>query len=355
VQEVARVALRHRVALTVVGTVVLILAALLPIAVASAAFHLVGQPYSQVYSLTAPIGPPAASHTRLHAEIVALDPWSQQLTLRVSGHHACPLGCDWQDQVVFFSLHVDAPAEALDALGLPPSASVTLPASTVQVTQTITLPVSGNPTRYPFDAYDLRLGVALQHVRSDGTVQVLTPAEADGHLFLTIRDRLPLLLLGGPVGLDPRSVRVEQPAYEYLSVSQLTLHRPLWLPVLTIILVLLIAAAAGYAVFMQRMHDLVIGAGGLVLGVWGVRTILVPGGITYTTAVELSLAVVLLFLLGGISVRVLLIVWERNQLPRPRGSRAHSTVPEREPRANPNGSMASDLPRIGRGERRRKR
>jgi hypothetical protein len=355
VQGFARVALSHRVALAVVGTVVLALAALLPIAVVSAALHLVGLPYSQVYSLTAPTGPPAASHTRLHAEIVALDPWSQQLTLRVSGHHACPPSCDWQDQVVFFSLHVDAPADALDAQGLPPSASVALPQSNVQVTETIALPVSGHPTRYPFDTYDLRLGVALQRVRSDGTVQVVTPAEADGHLFLTIRDRLSLLTLGDPAGLDPRSVRVEQTAYEYLSVSQLTLHRPLWLPVLTTLLVLLIAAAAGYAVFMQRMHDLVIGAGGLVLGVWGVRTILVPGGITYTTAVELSLAVVLLFLLGGISVRVLLLLWEQNQLPRPGRGRADRMLPEPESRGKPNGIAASDMPGIRRGERRNRR
>jgi hypothetical protein len=355
VQDVERVALRHRVALTVVCTIVLVLVALLPIAVGSAATHLVGLPYSHVFSLTAPQGPPSASHTRLHVEIVALDPWSQMLTLSVSGHHTCPPGCDWQDQVVFFSLHVDTPVDALDAQGLPPSATVTLPPSTVQVTQTVTLPVSGQPTRYPFDSYDLRLGVVLRRVMSDGTVQVLTPAEADGHLSLTIRERLSLLTLGDPAGLDPRSLRVEQVPHDYLSVSQLTLHRPVWLPVLTIMLVLLIAAAAGYAVFMQRMHDLVIGAGGLVLGVWGVRTILVPGGITYTTAVELSLAVVLLFLLGGISVRVLLLLWERNQLPRPRRSRARSVPPGPEPRTNPNGVMAATMHRMRRGERRTRR
>jgi hypothetical protein len=355
VHEVARIALRHRLALAGVATLVLVIVALLPIAVTSAAVHLAGLPHSHVFSLTAPQGPPAASHTRLHAEIVALDPWSQMLTLNVSGHHACPPGCDWQDQVVFHSLHVDVPANALDAQGLPPSAAVTLPSSTAQVNETITLPVSGQPTRYPFDNYDLRLGVALQRVRPDGTVQVLTPAEADGHLFLTVRERLSLLTVGDPVGLDPRGLRVEQAPYDYLSVSHLTLHRPVWLPVLTVMLVLLIAAAATYAVLMQRMHDLVVGAGGLVLGVWGVRTILVPGGITYTTAVELALAVVLLFLLGGVSVRILLLLWERNQVPRPRPGRARTTRPAPGPRTNPNGVSASEMPRIRRADRRIRR
>jgi hypothetical protein len=349
-RTVERIALRHRIALAVVATLVVVLLALLPVAISSAAVHFIGLPFSQVYPLLAPQGPPAASYSRLHVEMIALDSWMQLLTLRVSGTHVCPPGCDWQGQVVFFSLHADD----VDAEGLPPSAAVALPPSTGQVTQTIQLPVSGLPIRYPFDSYDLGLGIVLQRVAADGTVQTLTPAEADGRLFVTLRSRLSLLTLGGPPRFMPRSIRGES-ASNYLSEYQFTLHRPVWLPLLTIMLVLLIATAAGYAVFMQRLHDLAVGAGGLILGVWGIRTIILPSGVTYTTAVELALAVVLLFLLGGVSIRVLLSLWERNQLPLPGRGRARSVPSKPGPPTTPNGTTAPGVPRLRRGEHSRRR
>jgi hypothetical protein len=43
--------------------------------------------------------------------------------------------------------------------------------------------------------------------------------------------------------------------------------------------------------------------GSLVLGVWGIRSILVPGGPPYVTAVDLALSLVILLLLGGIILR----------------------------------------------------
>src|SRR5262249_45783248 len=122
-QEVERVALRHRVALGVVGIVVVVLFTLLPLVLASLAFNVIGAPYTQVFSLIAGGTPSPAGQSHLHLEVVSLDPWQQLLTLRVSGHYVCPPGCTGQDQIVFLSLH----SETDDAEGLPPSASLTLP------------------------------------------------------------------------------------------------------------------------------------------------------------------------------------------------------------------------------------
>src|SRR3954451_19800905 len=97
-QEVERVALKHRVALMVVGMVVLILLALLPLALVSVLGDVVGVAYNSVHSLSPPDTAPAPSHSRLHVEVIALDPWAQLATLRVSGHHICPSDCTWQDQ-----------------------------------------------------------------------------------------------------------------------------------------------------------------------------------------------------------------------------------------------------------------
>ena len=52
---------------------------------------------------------------------------------------------------------------------------------------------------------------------------------------------------------------------------------PLHARLLAVLLVVLIAAAAAYAVLMRPVHELAISSGGLVLGVWGIRALLTPG------------------------------------------------------------------------------
>jgi hypothetical protein len=88
-------------------------------------------------------------------------------------------------------------------------------------------------------------------------------------------------------------------------------------------LVLLITPAASYAVFIKPVSQLVVNAGALILGIWGIRTILVgqvtpPGA----TAVDLSLSIVILFLLVAIAVPMLRVLWERGELQLPRRGRA---------------------------------
>jgi hypothetical protein len=68
-------------------------------------------------------------------------------------------------------------------------------------------------------------------------------------------------------------------------------------------------------VFLRPFEDLVINAGGLILGIWGIRAVLVPYKVQYITAVDLSLSVVILFLLGAITVLALLHVYKRGGFP----------------------------------------
>ena len=72
---------------------------------------------------------------------------------------------------------------------------------------------------------------------------------------------------------------------------------------LAVLLVALIAGTAFYSVRTQPVRSLLLGVGSLVLGVWGIRGILVPGGPPYITAVDLALSLVILILLAGIMAR----------------------------------------------------
>src|SRR5262249_23188876 len=137
---------------------------------------------------------------------------------------------------------------------------------------------------------------------------------ARGHLFMTLQEHLPREIMATPRFADPDSVSTPDDPYQLQVLTMLGFARPLDAQVLAILLVVLIAAAAAYAVFMRPLQDLVIGSGGVVLGVWGIRSILTPGT-AYRTMVDLALSAVILFLLGAITIRVLQYAHEKGGLP----------------------------------------
>ena len=92
------------------------------------------------------------------------------------------------------------------------------------------------------------------------------------------------------------------------------MDRPHYLRLLSVILVLLIAAAAAYAVFMRPLQDLVVNSGALVLGVWGIRAILTPGNLYFLTTIDLALSIVIIFLLGAITVRALMFIHDEGDM-----------------------------------------
>ena len=142
----------YRLAFYAIAAILLGMAVLLPVALRSVVDELTQPPEGDVYSLPiAPGVPPAATSSRLHVSVVDLDEARLLATLRVSGHHACAVDCPYTDRVVLFSLGTD---EALTA-GMPPSAKIDLGTTDRVVTDTVTLPVRGNPSRYPFDVYEM--------------------------------------------------------------------------------------------------------------------------------------------------------------------------------------------------------
>jgi hypothetical protein len=257
--------------------------------------------------------PPAAlapAHSRLHLAVTRIDEIQLLASLRVSGHHTCGGGRPWRDRLVLVSVGTsDDGAE-----GLPPSASILLPDTSEAVSETVQLPISGAPIRYPFDRYRLVLGVALQRVYPDGHVATLTRDETSRDLQLTIQEQLSRPSMSAPVPVDPGDLRPFGSPVTYAVVYALAFEQPRYLKTLAVLLVLLIAAATASAVFLRSLEDLLTNSGTLVLSVWGVRAILTPGNIFYLTAIDLALSMVLLFLLSGITVKALIFAHDRGDL-----------------------------------------
>jgi hypothetical protein len=295
---------RYLAAFGITVAVVVVVLGLLPTALASMFSELRGQQLDLVYNLFTgaevdvdqTFGPDTAF---VNITVTNLDESSRLATLTVSGHRECSVLCP-PTTGTFFSLGNDAARRR----GLPPSASVTVPGESGTYTFTIELPIRGTPQLYPFDDYTLLLGLVVSVTLPTGREEVVnTPDLARERVSLTLEDQVVRLNMIPPVPVDPASVRSPHDPVDFLLVDQLQWQRPLYLRIVTVLLVILISASAVFALGLRTLHELVLGIGGIILGIWGVRSVVVQTELPDVTLIDLMLAFVMLVLLLALSIR----------------------------------------------------
>ena len=297
-----------------VTLIVLCILALLPFALTSAMTDITEQA-APVYVLNT-TAPDQEVTSDIHLQVITLNEWENTVSIRVAAHQSCDRACPWGDRYLFTSVYGDTRGEDDDR---PATEVVTLAANARDVTQVIKLPIYGDPIRYPFDSYQLAIGVVVDRAFPDGTTRTLTEAEARQYLGISLQGRIPRATMSSPVAVDPATLTHPGNEEPYLVVELVSFGRPLYLKALTVLLVLLVSAAAAYAVFLRPLNELIIGSGALVLGVWGVRSVLLGASLPGITAVDLALIVVMLFLLATISVRTAWLLEEQSAVKPIRG------------------------------------
>lgn len=235
------------------------------------------------------------SHTYLRLEVTKLDEVEETLSVRLTGHHLCQ-PCSFQHRLTLYSIATTPTGQRAE--GVPPSVSITLPASADTISQTVHLPVSGNLSSYPFDTYRLWLGVALDQIDRDGTRRSLTAEEASSRLHIEARDDVPRLEMRTPHALDPDAVQPTRMRLPYVGAFALTFDRPLYLRLLVPLVLCLMVAASWYTATVRSPRDALGDVGRTLLGVWGVRALLLgnlPPNVTAVDGVLLLLIVGILF------------------------------------------------------------
>ena len=132
---------------------------------------------------------------------------------------------------------------------------------------------------------------------------------------ITTQNQVRDYLMVPPVEIDPARVSTPTDPQEFLGVQQLRFERPVHQEILAVLLIVLIAASATMAVALRTMSDLLIGIGSLILGIWGVRSVLVPSSLSVVTSIDLALSVIILFVLLGLSLRVARHFQQQSELP----------------------------------------
>ena len=136
----------------------------------------------------------AADAIYINLGLVDLDEGSGQITIAVSGNRNCAGTCPT------LTMTLTALDDAVEQRrGLPPSATLTLAPADRVFSQSVQLPVRGQPSRYPFDDYLLWLGVAGVATDADGTTQALDPATVAAAGTVTVQNRISDLVMPPPV------------------------------------------------------------------------------------------------------------------------------------------------------------
>ncbi len=289
--------MRHKVAFVLVAILLLFVVAMLPFAIGSIFQDIIDQSnvtYTVEKKATQDL---SQNNIHAHVDIIGVNEWDGTAMLRISAYNNCLKNCT-PKRIVFSSV-LDTLKKTED---IPTANSVNIPLPMEVVTQNFSLPIFGDPIDYPFDQYDLGLGVEVEDLNANGNV-VLENNKANENIDLAIQARVPRIVMARPQAIPPTKVEDTSLKNAYANVQLLSFNRPLYIRVLTVVLILLISVAAACAIFMRPLNEIVINSGALVLGVWGIRSILLGVTIPGITSVDLALSTIILFLLVGIAFR----------------------------------------------------
>jgi hypothetical protein len=308
----------HRVALALTVTLLVVILLMLPIAIRSMQ-EVLGRGPDPLYRLAtgAVVDEEQADQaqmdrTYINFGLVNLDESTGEVTIAVSGNRVCQGACPKLD-LLLAALDNDADTRR----GLPPSASLTLNPDDRVFSDSVVLPVRGQPSLYPFDDYRFWLGVGGTATMADGKVVELTPAIVANAAVTTLQNRIPDMIMKAPTSIDPATMRSATDPYGFQSVNEIVISRPAYLQVLAVVLVVLIGVSALMALLTRSLDDLALGFGGLILGVWGIRSILMPQSLSTVTAIDLALSWLILLLLLGLGLRAALYFLKQSELQLP--------------------------------------
>ena len=294
----------YRLAILLTVLLVIAVVAALPFAIQSMFATLFGTIQEPIYDLEtgavrtqADAEPEVPDRTYLNIAVSNIDEASASATMTISGHRECSGECPGLN-LLLLSINDSAGGQ-----GTAPSATLEIDTAVHVFTDTVELPVSGNPSLYPFDEYELLLAIAGFSTNADGTQTPLTRADFADNLTVSIQDQVAKFVMQPPIAFPLPDVTEADDLVESVAGQRLDFRRPIYLMVLSGLLVLLIGISGALSLFTRSINDLLLGIGGLILGVWGIRSVMVPQPLPTLSLVDISLSTVILCLLIGLAVR----------------------------------------------------
>ena len=264
--------------------------------------------------------PRGSSESYINIAFNNVEEESHTLTVAISGERHCQSSC--MDGLELTLVSYDVSAEVLRGLGQ--WVTIPVPVMPGAFSMTRELPVRGWPGTYPFDEYFIQLGIGGSHL-VDGKRVPLEPGDASG-VLVTVQNATYDLSMPPPAAVPIEQVDDPEDVWHPVGAMNISFHRPFYLRVLSVALFTMVAVSTVLGLFSRSLPAVVFGNAGLLLGIYSIRSVLVPYSLTVVTAVDVASQLLILLMLIGLVVRIAAIIRQRSDLPvipgwRPRGDR----------------------------------
>lgn len=244
-------------------------------------------------------------HGYTQVEIITkeLDPVNKTIKAKVVGYHKCDAICE--DYAL--KLHISSFYNKIgNENRVPESFIIAVPHNNEEFEQEIELPVSGVVYDYPYDRYIINTAIAVEKIK-DGQSTFLTGG--DNHVNIM---------------LDEQTSRLQDAAHYPISdlATITTLHppvnafssefeRPLYVKYIVTLLVFLLIITTTATVFLSDFSKLITGSAGIILGVWGARSLLLGNLPADVTIIDIILTLIVIGTLISVATKAILYVRKR--------------------------------------------
>jgi len=178
------------------------------------------------------------------------------------------------------------------------SVSVEVPAGRGPFDTTIDLPVDGHPEFFPFDEYQLHLGVSVSEQDARGVDSPMTREEIEARgIRIIIAELIPTHETRAVEAVASEDQRPEIQALEFDYFVRMTFDRPDYVEVQTMVMLIAAILTVLITIMRKSFDQLVVGTTGVILGIWGMRTYLIQTDYQGLTIIGMLVAV-----FGGIGL-----------------------------------------------------
>jgi len=232
-----------------------------------------------------------------HVEILSkeLDPINQTINLKVFGYRNCDAKCDIKQ----LKLHIsNFYYKDSNENRIPESFIINIPADGSEFEEDIILPINGVVYEYPYDRYSMLTAIALESIVKG----VSTYAKTDDNRIRILLDEQTSRLQDTEHRIIPdlRKIMTEHPPVIAFASNY---ERPFYVKYIVTLLVILLIITTTATIFLSDFSKLITGSAGIIIGVWGTRSLLLGNLPPDVTLIDIVLTMIVIGTLICVAIK----------------------------------------------------
>jgi len=237
----------------------------------------------------------AENFTKLGILTKELDPINQTMRVTLSGYHNCKTDCRGQS----YKLHIsNFYFKKPDEKRVPERFEIEIPNGNTEFEQDIVLRVSGVLHKFPFDSYTMQTAIALEKEvngistfveKNDRQIEVLVDENTS-----RLRNIRHMLVA------DVNTIITDKPpVVAFVSDYE----RPFYVKYIVSLLTILLIITTASTILLSEFSKLITGSAGIIIGVWGARSLLLGSMPQDVTIIDILLTMIVIGTLISVTVK----------------------------------------------------